>query len=222
MTTRIADSAAVPLPMDDPPVPGITRPPGRPRSPEADRAILDATLEVLSLVGFGRLTVEGVAAHAGVGKATIYRRWPSKMALVLAAMEEFSSAPPPELATGSTRGDLVSLLNHVIDALTNTIAGRILRALVGEISHTPELTHVLHNFWISRRELMMHVLTQGTTCGELPADVDTQLLADLLYGPVHYRFLISAAPLDGRFADQLVETVLDRVGQASFTAGGSR
>ena len=90
------------------------RPPGRPRSPAAERAILDATLELLASEGFDRLTVEGVAAAAGVGKATIYRRWPSKLALVLAAVGELSAHPLPELTTARTRDDLVSLLRHII------------------------------------------------------------------------------------------------------------
>ena len=220
MNVRTAYSPAVAA-IDDAPAPGSVRPPGRPRSPEADRAILDATLEVLALVGFGRLTVEGVAAHAGVGKATIYRRWPSKMALVLAAVEDLATAPSPQIGTGSIRGDLVALLHHVIQALTTTIAGRILPGLVAEISHSPELTGVLHNFWFSRRELMVQVLLQGAECGELPAGSDCELLADLLYGPVHYRYLISAAPLDHGFVQQLVETVLQRVPPLEPLGGGS-
>jgi AcrR family transcriptional regulator len=184
------------------------RPPGRPRSPRAERAILDATLELLASEGFDRLTVEGVAAAAGVGKATIYRRWPSKLGLVLAAVGELSTHPLPELTTGRTRDDLVTLLRHIIEALTGTIAGRILPGLVAETARSPELLDLLHDFWISRRRLMLAVLREGSAQGDLPMDVDHELIADLLYGPVHYRFLISNAPLDPRLAEQLVDTVL--------------
>jgi len=184
------------------------RPPGRPRSPEAERAILDATLELLASEGFDRLTVEGVAASAGVGKATIYRRWPSKLALVLAAVGELSAHPLPELTTGRTRDDLVNLLRHIIEALTGTIAGRILPGLVAESARSPELLGVLHDFWLSRRGLMLEVLRQGSAQGDLPEDVDHELIADLLYGPVHYRFLISAAPVDPPLAEQLVDAVM--------------
>ena len=184
------------------------RSPGRPRSPAAERAILDATLELLASEGFDRLTVEGVAAHAGVGKATIYRRWPSKLALVLAAVGELSAHPLPELTTGHTRDDLVSLLRHIIEALTGTIAGRILPGLVAESARSPELLGVLHDFWISRRKMMLEVLRQGAAQGDLPEGVDLELIADLLYGPVHYRFLISAAPVDPPLAEQLVDTVM--------------
>src|SRR6266567_7922740 len=133
----------------DPSLP-VPRSPGRPRSLRAERAILDATLDLLASEGFDRLTVEGVAAMAGVGKATIYRRWASKLDLVLAAVGELSVHPLPELTTGSTRDDLVTLLRHVIEALTGTIAGRILPGLIAETARSPALLGVLNDFWLSR------------------------------------------------------------------------
>ena len=204
---------------ESPPPP---RSPGRPRSPAAERAILDATLELLASEGFDRLTVEGVAAHAGVGKATIYRRWPSKLALVLAAVGELATHPLPELTTGRTRDDLVNLLRHIIEALTGTIAGRILPGLVAESARSPELLGVLHDFWISRRGLMLEVLRQGSAQGDLPEDVDHELIADLLYGPVHYRFLISAAPVDPPLAEQVVDAVMAQWGPVRRRSGKQR
>jgi len=203
----------------DPSVP-VLRSPGRPRSLRADRAILDATLELLASEGFDRLTVEGVATMAGVGKATIYRRWASKLDLVLAAIGELSVHPLPELTTGSTRNDLVTLLRHIIEALTGTIAGRILPGLIAETARSPALLGVLQDFWLSRRGLMLHVLRRGSAQGDLPADIDHELIADLLYGPVHYRFLISAAPLGPELADRLVDAVMDRVEPGRATARG--
>jgi AcrR family transcriptional regulator len=197
------------------------RPPGRPRSPRAERAILDATLELLASEGFGRMTVEGVAAAAGVGKATIYRRWASKLDLVLAAVGELSAHPLPELTAGSTREDLIALLRHIIEALTSTVAGRILPELVAETARSPELLGILQDFWISRRGLMLQVLRRGSAQGDLPGDVDHELIADLLYGPVHYRFLISGGPLGPELADRLVDAVMRRVGPAPGSPDGS-
>ena len=123
-------------------------------------------------------------------------------------MGELSVHPLPELTTGRTRDDLVSLLRHIIEALSGTIAGRILPGLVAESARSPELLGVLHDFWISRRKMMLEVLRQGAAQGDLPEGVDLELIADLLYGPVHYRFLISAAPVDPPLAEQLVDTVM--------------
>jgi AcrR family transcriptional regulator len=177
---------------------------------------------LLASEGFDRLTVEGVAAQAGVGKATIYRRWPSKLALVLAAVGELSRHPLPELTTGRTRDDLVSLLRHIIEALSGTIAGRILPGLVAESARSPDLLGVLHDFWITRRKIMMEVLRQGAAQGDLPEGVDLELIADLLYGPVHYRFLISAAPLDRPLAEQVVDAVMAQWGPVRKRSGKRR
>jgi AcrR family transcriptional regulator len=177
---------------------------------------------LLASEGFDRLTVEGVAAQAGVGKATIYRRWPSKLALVLAAVGELSTHPLPELTTGRTRDDLVSLLRHIIEALSGTIAGRILPGLVAESARSPDLLGVLHDFWITRRKIMMKVLRQGAAQGDLPEGVDLELIADLLYGPVHYRFLISAAPLDRPLAEQVVDAVMAQWGPVRKRSGKRR
>lgn len=191
--------------------PGVLRSPGRPRSPEADRAILAATLELLAIEGFARLSVEGVALRAGVGKATIYRRWATKLDLVQAAVGELSRHPLPELTTGSTRDDLVTLLRHMIEALTSTIAGRILPGLIAEIARSPGLAGALNDFWITRRALMLEVLCRGEAQGDLPAGLDHELIADLLYGPVHYRFLISAAPLGVDAVADLVPDLAERL-----------
>ena len=205
---------------EEPPPP--PRSPGRPRSPAAERAILNATLELLASEGFDRLTVEGVAAHARVGKATIYRRWSSKLALVLTAVGELSAHPLPELTTGRTRDDLISLLRHIIEALNGTVAGRILPGLVAESARSPELLGVLHDFWISRRRMMLEVLQQGSAQGDLPEGVDLELIADLLYGPVHYRFLISAAPVDPPLAEQLVDAVTGQWAPVQGRSGKQR
>src|SRR5439155_3363439 len=108
----------------------VPRPPGRPRSAEADEAILEAAVELFAEVGLEGLTVEGVAARAGVGKATIYRRYPGKADLVVAAARRFTEGPidPPD--TGSTRGNFRALVDGVIRLLTTTPLGRVLPILV--------------------------------------------------------------------------------------------
>ena len=110
----------------------VRRPPGRPRSAEADEAILDATLELFADAGLEGLTVEGVAARAGVGKATVYRRYPGKLELVVASLKASADveAPPPD--TGAVRGDLRELVDTLIARLTGTAVGRAMPMLVAE------------------------------------------------------------------------------------------
>src|ERR1700689_5196433 len=112
---------------------------GRPRSPEADRAILTAAVELLADRGLAAMSIEEVAARAGVGKATIYRRWPSKGLLALDAfVASFLAAqPPPD--TGTLRGDLIAALHAWVRAVTQTPMGPMLTSLIAEAQHDPEL-----------------------------------------------------------------------------------
>ncbi|HEX2031089.1 MAG TPA: TetR/AcrR family transcriptional regulator [Actinomycetota bacterium] len=183
------------------------RRPGRPRSEAVDRAIVDATFELLAEKGYRGLSMEGVAARAGVGKATVYRRWPSKVALVLdAATASVASVRDPD--TGSVREDVHRLLAAVVKVLTGSLAGRVLPWLVAERLEDPELREALRGFWAARRGLMFAVLERGIDRGELPPDLDREVVADLLYGPIHYRFLVSGGPLSREFLDRLVDQVM--------------
>src|SRR5438132_7533609 len=102
------------------------RRPGRPRSAEADEAILEAAVDLFAEVGLEGLTVEGVAARAGVGKATIYRRYPGKVDIVVAAARRFTEGPVEAPDTGTTRGDLRELVDGLVRLLTKTPLGRVL------------------------------------------------------------------------------------------------
>jgi AcrR family transcriptional regulator len=180
--------------------------PGRPPSADAHRAIIDATLDLLAEERYGSLTMEGVAARAGVAKSTIYRRWPSKMALAVAAWEAVAAeVKVPD--TGTIRGDLVRLLEDIIRVITRTVARRIIPGLVAEAEEDPELEEAFRAFWASRRAIMIRMLERGVSRGELPADTDFELTADLLYGPIYYRFLISGAPLPRTTAGRIVDAV---------------
>ena len=123
---------------------------GRPRSEEAHQAILAATLELLAEGGYSALTVEGVAARAGVGKATIYRRWPSKLPLVI---EAFSQLPAlEEVDTGSLVEDLEKMLRDYLHLFNATPLAAVLPSLVGERQHNPELSRLLDPVLKGRRQ----------------------------------------------------------------------
>ena len=180
---------------------------GRPRSAARAKAILEATLELLPDVGYGGLTMEGVAARAGVAKTTVYRRWPSKPALVVAAAEELvANVRRPD--TGNVREDLIALLRDIITVYTETVAGRIVPGLLADMAENPDLAEAIGAFLGTRRKIMFEILQRGISRGELRPDIDLELAADMMYGPIYYRFLVRRAPLNPEFADQVVDAVL--------------
>jgi AcrR family transcriptional regulator len=185
---------------------------GRPRDARAHRAILDAVLSLLAEVGYVGLTIEGVAAKAGVAKTTVYRRWPSKASLVLAAVEDVATKVRiPD--TGTVRGDAAALLRDVIKVYTKTVAGRVIPGLIADMAENPDLAEAIGGLWKTRREIMFGILERGISRGELRPDIDLELTADLMHGPVYYRFLISRflisrAALSARFAEEVVDAAL--------------
>lgn len=197
------------------------RKPGRPRSERADRAILETALALLAEGGFGRLSVEGVAARAGVGKTTIYRRWKTKTDLVLAAMHALVDQEIRVPDTGSTRSDLVEMVAGVIRAVTRTAGGRILTHLAAESRSDPRLASALRAFWAARRDLTFRVLSRGIERGDLPRDLDLDLTADLLYGAVYSRYLFTGQPLDRGVAERIVDAVLRSGGARRDDARGA-
>ena len=182
--------------------------PGRPRSLAADEAIRDATLELLATEGYANLTMSGVATQAGVSTATLYRRWTSKLDLVIAVLQaRAEERPVPD--TGSLRGDCRAILRDVVEASQTTNAGPILPGLVGEIGRNPELAEALRtNLIAPRRAAFVQVLERAAARGELRAGLDHELVIDLLIGPLYHRLLMTGAPVDDRAADALARLVI--------------
>src|ERR1700753_3334940 len=182
---------------------------GRPRSEQADRAIMTAALELLAERGIAGMSIEEVASRAGVGKATIYRRWSSKGALALDAfLAEFQGQQPlPD--TGSLGGDLRASLRAWIRAVTRTPVGRILPDLIGEMQHDPDLA-------VSYRERVLEPLRQqhrimldrAIARGEIPAGTDREVPLDLMFGAAQHRLLLGHLPLTERFVGQVVDVIV--------------
>jgi AcrR family transcriptional regulator len=183
--------------------------PGR-RSERSHRAIVAATQELLVEVGYRALTIEGIAARAGVGKQTIYRWWPSRAALALEAYLGGSDAvlqPPPD--SGDVREDVGRLLGWLVAVLAEPIGGRVLAGLIADLQHDPELAERYHRDVVpARRRAMLEALERGRERGELRADADLELAVDELHGAVFYRLLLSGEPLDSAFIEQLADQVL--------------
>jgi AcrR family transcriptional regulator len=168
---------------------------GRPRSAEAHQAILGATLTLLDEVGYRALTIEAVAARAGVGKTTIYRRWPSKLELVVEAVAEMRPPLPTE-DTGSLQGDFLAFQRGQISRVAAGPMPRIAPRLLAESVSDRELHEAVQRELIDPiRTAIGEVLQRGVDRGELRADLDVELATDVVHGTVVYRILRSEGDL---------------------------
>ncbi|RLK22291.1 TetR family transcriptional regulator [Micromonospora sp. M71_S20] len=188
------------------------RPPGRPRSVRADEAIVEAALDLLADGStIEAISIEAIAARAGVGKATIYRRWSGKDALLRDALRTLKGTPP-EPAGHSVRDDLILLVGavgHHIDPR----AARIMPCLVPEVNRSPEQYQLYQNIIEPRREMMREVLRRGMRSGELRADLDVEVVMAMLTGPMLVQRVMRWHPdLDETTLPQrIVDGVLDGI-----------
>jgi AcrR family transcriptional regulator len=190
----------------------MRRAPGRPRSSEADEAILEAAVDLFAEVGLEALTMEGVAARAGVGKNTLYRRYPSKLDLVVSAVRCYTNvgAPPPD--TGTTRGDVRALVDDLVAIVTETPMGRMLPILVAARTRVPELDLAYSEIVADKRARSAAIVHRGIERGDFRAEVDVEIVVDAFVSPVFYRFLVTHAPLDDAFLGAVVEMALRAFG----------
>jgi AcrR family transcriptional regulator len=182
---------------------------GRPRSEQADRAILQAAAELLAERGLGGMSIEEVAARAGVGKTTIYRRWTSRGTLALDAfLTEFQGQQPlPD--TGSLRGDLLAALRAWIRSVTRTSAGPILAGLIAEAQRDPELAVAWRERVVGRlRDQHKIMLDRAVERGEISARTDYEVVLDLVFGAAYHRLLHGHQPLTDKFANRVVDIVV--------------
>jgi AcrR family transcriptional regulator len=192
------------------PVRAPARGPGRPRSEESERAILNATRALLHEGGFGELTIEEVARRAGVGKSTIYRRWPTKGTLVFESfmIQFLGELPPPD--TGNLRGDLLAVLRAWIHAVKGTDTGHTLVGLIAEVQRDSELAQVWAERFVAPVRAQHRLLFErGIERGEIAPTVDVDVAMDLLFGPGYHRLLQAHLELDDRFAESVVGIILD-------------
>lgn len=181
---------------------------GRRRSARTQEAILDATIEVLAEVGYQDLSIERVAARAGVGKATIYRWWDAKSALVIEALQ--SRAPLAEtVRTGDARTDLRAVIRAAADAHVGDLVGATLPALASSIPDGSPVAEKLRRFLRPQRDAARQVLHHAAADGLLPADVDIELIIDICVGTVFYRRLFGGLDVDDPTVQSLTSLILD-------------
>jgi AcrR family transcriptional regulator len=194
---------------------------GRPRSQEADRAILNATVELLADRGLAAMSIEEVAARAGVGKTTIYRRWPSKGLLALDAFVTSFREEQPLPDTGTLRGDLLSALTAWVRAVTQTPMGTMLTSLIAEAQHDPELRGAWRDRVIEplRRQHRI-MLERAVARGEIPASVDAEVVLDLFFGAAEHRLLLGHLPMTDAFIGTVVDVILGGIQPGGALDGG--
>ena len=188
----------------------VTRPRvGRPRSVESRRAIIQSAMNILQNDGYAALNIEAIAAKAGVSKQTIYRWWASAAFIVLEAL--LADMPAQETIapdTGSLKSDLLELVRQPVRALSQR-RGPVFKALIAEAQADARFAEALRNsLMAAHRELVHAVVGRAKLRGEVVFDVDDDLAADMIFGPILFRLLNGHAQLDENFAFQLVDSTV--------------
>jgi AcrR family transcriptional regulator len=180
------------------------------RGATRETAILRATLELLAESGYDQLTIDAVAARARSSKATIYRRWPGKAALVITAVRRHAGQPAATVApdTGSLRSDLLAAVESMRTSLAGQDAALII-GLLGAMHRDPELADVVRDQVLDvKREVFGAVIVRAVARGDVPPTADAALLAEICSAVLFSRLLVTGQPLDDAFTRQLVDAVL--------------
>ena len=182
---------------------------GRPRSNRTEKAILKAAAAiVIASGGLAEMTIEGVAERAGVGKASIYRRWSSKGALAFDAVVDGILATQPTPDTGSLEGDLARVAENWVRQANTPRGGRAVAHFIAEVQSDPDLAVAWRERFVDRiREARRPIIERAIVRGEIPGGSDPELLMDLLFGPLYHRYLNMHLPLDGAFATAVARMV---------------
>jgi AcrR family transcriptional regulator len=180
---------------------------GRPRNESCSTSILSATIDLVAELGIASLTMDAVAVRAGVGKATIYRRWSSKEALMLDAwMSCVSTQSVPD--TGSLRSDLEEMFLRADHPLSDEAMQRVFPQMIAAAKVNPEVNEAYLAFLAERRRPINTVLARAVERGELDPDTDLQLVGDLLIAPLLYRWLVTDGVVDDSIIARVINTVL--------------
>jgi AcrR family transcriptional regulator len=166
-------------------------------------------MALMNEVGYAGLTIDGVAARASVGRPTIYRRWPSKQALVVAALLDTPRIQVPDVDTGSLRSDLLKVLQHQVALMNKPENRRVTAGLVADLAADPELGEkYVSEYLVPRRAVVLRLFERGIDRGELAPDANLALAYEMLLGPLFMRSVIWGRQLGRDTAAELVEVVL--------------
>jgi AcrR family transcriptional regulator len=194
---------------------------GRPRSTEADAAIATAAMAVLAESGFEGVTVEAVAARAGVARSTVYRRFPGKPELLVTVLAHSCQGLVPDPDTGTVVGDLEALASGLQHALTETDLGRALPAIIAASACNPEVAAAHKAFVSQRRTVMLLAIGRGIERGEVAPDVDPDTLADLVVGPIFHRRFTGPRPVSDAWIREIVARAVRACAPTGSQPGGA-
>jgi AcrR family transcriptional regulator len=172
--------------------------------------------------GYPAVSFETVAKRAGVHKTTLYRRWTRPEGLLLEAALEFSGNSVPLPDTGSLRDDLLLLARHMAESLNSPGPQAMLRAVVTEAKHNPELADVARKYWRARFNHIGGIVRRGVERGEVSISIDSHLVIESLTGPIYMRALVTQEPVDDRFIEDLVDLVRTAATGESFALADVR
>ncbi len=178
-------------------------------------AIRAAVFAELAAVGYARMSIEGIARRAGVGKAAVYRRWRSKLPLVLDVVSAVAAAGLPTPDTGSLHGDVRMLLEITARALRHPMASQIVPDLLAEAARSPEIADALREaLRASQDGIARAVVACAVGRGELPDGTDAAIAADLLAGPLYWRLAVYRSPVSRAELDRLAAATVAALGAA--------
>ena len=173
-----------------------------------ETAIYDAVLQQLSTVGFGAMTIEGVAAAARTGKAAIYRRWPSKEELVADTLDNVLPSLDLPLDTGNVRSDLAAIFTVMLDMMASP-AGGAMQALMGELGHDHDFITTLHERVLApRKALMMEIMLRGVARGDVRADAVKPVVVEAGPALLVHRLLTFGPPVDPAYMEAVLDDVV--------------
>ncbi len=179
-----------------------------PRVERSRIVILQAAVEELADVGYGGVTIEAIAARAGVGKSTIYRHWPDKLTLIADALETFHEQMVPDLGDLSAQDAIALLVRHVAEVVVDSTFSRCIPALIEGAERDHRVREFHHRYSAERRRAITDLIARGVEQGELRTGIDPELATSALLGAIFYRRLMTGQPLDPAAAAELVDLVL--------------
>jgi len=188
------------------------------RSARVRAAVLHAAFDELGEKGYDGFNMEAVARRSGVHKTTVYRRWPTREALVMDALDSRSDRHSPISVTGSLRADLLAFGQDVFTKLSSPHGKAMLKSLVAAVDQSPEILEKVQGFWRERLDAGAALVSKAIDRGELQADTNVDLLIEGLLAPIYLRVLLPGGSVTRAFLEQLIELLLGGVRQRAASS----